>query len=32
MAQGVKMKEKGEGKELAASEFFKGKVVVRTGK
>jgi len=30
--RGVKLKEKGEGKELATSEFFEGKVIVRTGK
>lgn len=30
--RGVKLKEKGEGKEQTASEFFEGKVVVRTGK
>jgi hypothetical protein len=30
--RGVKIKEKGEGKASAASEFFEGKVTVRTGK
>lgn len=30
--RGVKLKEKGAGKEQPASEFFEGQVVVRTGK
>ena len=30
--RGVKLKEKGDGKEPPASEFFEGKVIVRTGK